>query len=178
MNVQETKIPGVCLINPIVREDARGRFVKTFHEPSFRDAGLATTFPEHYYSVSARGVLRGMHFQLPPHDHDKLVSCITGEIIDVVLDLRRQSQTYLEHVVMPLSSETGAQAYLPKGVAHGFYVTSESATVLYNVTTTYAPEHDTGILWSSAEIDWPDFEPMVSERDAGFSTLDAFIKSL
>ena len=157
-----------------VRHDPRGRFVKTFHADFFEARGMATVFREQYYSVSQRGVLRGLHFQVPPFDHHKLVFCTSGRIVDAVVDIRRGSPTFGRHAVFELSAELANQIYVPRGCAHGFYVTSEEATVVYNVTTVYAPDHDAGILWSSAGIVWPDRNPVLSERDAEFPPLSDF----
>jgi dTDP-4-dehydrorhamnose 3,5-epimerase len=175
--LSNTSIQGVKTVTPIVREDSRGIFVKTFHAEFFAQHGLAADFREQYYSFSKKGVLRGMHFQLPPHDHDKLVTCIEGEILDAVLDLRKGSPTYGQSALFALSGKTAGQLYIPKGLAHGFYVTSESATVLYNVTTVYAPQHDTGLRWDSAGIAWPDKNPLVSDRDAALPPFSAFESS-
>jgi dTDP-4-dehydrorhamnose 3,5-epimerase len=175
MQIEQTAIPGVLILKPAIRTDPRGTFVKTFHQPTFRRLGLATEFAEQYYSSSRRGVLRGMHFQTPPHDHDKLVCCLEGEILDVALDLRRGSPTYGGHVIVELTGSNAYQLYIPKGMAHGFYVVSDDALMLYNVTTPYAPDHDTGVLWSSANIPWPDQAPLVSERDSQLPRFDAFV---
>lgn len=167
MDIEQTEIDGVFLLRSVVRGDSRGRFVKNFHEPTFAAHGLTTEYPEQYWSVSQKNVVRGMHFQTPPHDHDKLVSVVEGEVYDVALDLRASSPTFGKHVAAHLSSERGDQIYIPKGFAHGFCVLSEEATVLYNVSTVYAPENDTGLLWSSVGIDWPVNSPILSDRDLG-----------
>jgi dTDP-4-dehydrorhamnose 3,5-epimerase len=168
---EPTSLPGCVLLRPPVREDERGRFVKYFHAGAFTGAGLATEFREDYYSVSQQGVLRGLHFQLPPHAHDKLVVCLAGEVLDVALDLRRGSPTYGRHFATTLSGEESLALFMPAGMAHGFYVTRGPATLLYKVGTVYEPSADSGILWSSAGIDWPDPEPLLSARDRGFPTL-------
>ncbi len=172
--IKESKIPGCRELVPQVRPDTRGRFVKTFHAAFFEANGMATVFSEQYYSVSQEGVLRGLHFQRPPYEHDKLAFCIAGTVIDAVVDIRRGSPTFGEHVLFELSGETANQVYVPKGCAHGFYVTTSQATVVYNVTSVYAPEHDAGIRWDSAGISWPDDQPVLSPRDAGFPPLSEF----
>ncbi|OGR64993.1 MAG: dTDP-4-dehydrorhamnose 3,5-epimerase [Elusimicrobia bacterium GWB2_63_22] len=161
-------IPGCFEILPVVREDERGRFVKTFHEPDFKELGLETRFLEEFYSVSRKGVLRGLHFQRPPHDHVKLVYCAAGKVFDAVLDLRRDSPTYGKHAVFEVSAEKANSIYIPRGLAHGFFTLSENAAVVYKVSTVYSQEHDSGILWNSAGIHWPDNSPTISGRDAGF----------
>ena len=148
--------------------------MKTFHEPTFEELGLASHFAEQYYSISGRGVLRGLHFQTPPYDHDKLITCLGGEILDVALDLRKDSPTYGRHVMVTLSAATSSQIYIPRGFAHGFYVLSDEAVVLYDVTSAYAPDNDKGVLWSSAGIPWPDDSPVLSERDMTFPAFQEF----
>ena len=170
----ETLIPGCFEIRPVVRADERGRFVKTFHEPDFRELGLETGFKEEYYSVSGKGVLRGLHFQRPPMDHVKLVYCVRGKVFDAVLDLRKDSPAYGKHAAVELSAEKANMLYLPRGVAHGFYTLTEDAVMMYKVTTVYSPEHDCGILWNSAGIPWPDSSPNISSRDSSFTNFNDF----
>jgi len=167
--LRETGIAGFVELRPNVKSDIRGVFVKTFHQAFFETHGLEMQFREHYYSVSRRKVLRGLHFQLPPNDQAKLVFCIAGEIMDVALDLRTRSPTFGEHRSVTISAEQANQVYLARGLAHGFYVLSDSATVVYNVTTLHAVAYDMGIHWNSAGIRWPDDRPIVSERDSTFS---------
>jgi len=154
--------------------DARGTFVKTFHEATFAELGLRTRFTEQFYTTSMRGVLRGLHFQSPPYDHAKLVYCTAGRVLDVGVDLRRGSPTYGQHLKVELSAETGNMVYLPPGIAHGFLTIADSATLVYNVTSMYEPIADTGIRWDSAGIEWPVDTPQVSERDSRLPTLGAF----
>jgi len=170
---RETGIPGCFELQPIVRADSRGQFVKTFHNEYFESNDLETDFTEQYYSVSKQGVLRGMHFQSPPHNHSKLVYCTAGTVLDVALDLRVGSPTFGDHISLELSADSGNMLYLPEGLAHGFYAASE-ATMVYNVSTVYAPESDGGVLWSSIGMDWPNQAPDLSERDTTFPTLDEF----
>ncbi len=165
--ILESPLPGCRELLPPLHTDHRGRFVKGFHADFFAANGMAERFLEQYYSVSQKGVLRGLHFQLPPHDQDKLVICLDGAIVDVVVDLRVGSPTHGHHALFDVSAERCNQIYIPSGLAHGFYVTSESATVMYSATTMYAPEHDTGIHWDSVGIAWPDRQPSVSEKDSG-----------
>jgi len=168
------RVPGVVEILPRVFADARGTFVKTFRSDFPAEYGIATVYAEEYYSVSKRGVLRGMHFQLPPHDHDKLVYCTAGEVLDAVLDLRVGSPTYGEAATVTLTGERANMLFIPRGCAHGFYTLSESATMMYKVTSVYAPQHDAGIRFDSAAIEWPAGEPIMSDRDKGFPALRDF----
>lgn len=163
--LRRTGIPGCVEIIAQVRRDTRGCFVKVFHATWFKAHGLRTDFVEQYYSVSRRGVLRGLHFQKPPAQHAKLVFCIQGKVLDAAVDLRPQSPSYGHHVLRQLSAERANMLYIPEGLAHGFYVLSESATLVYAVTSTYDPACDTGIHWNSAGIIWPDKHPAVSQRD-------------
>ncbi len=175
MIIQETALPGCFELIPRILQDQRGTFVKTFHDQTFREHRLNTNWQEEYYSVSQRGVLRGLHFQLPPHDHEKLVYCTAGSVLDAVVDLRRGSPTFGSHLLIQLDAERGTMLYIPKGLAHGFYVTSDSATMIYKVSSAYSPEHDSGILWDSAGIAWPDNNPILSQRDRGFVSMERFV---
>ena len=156
------------------RQDTRGLFVKTVHAGFFAVHGLATGFREQYYSVSTKGCLRGMHFQTPPHDHEKLVYCVDGAVMDVIVDLRRGSSTFGTACRFLLSAESRNQIYIARGLAHGFQVLSPTATLVYNVTSEYAPAQDAGIHWRSVPIEWPDPNPLVSERDSNHPSLADF----
>jgi len=172
----ESSIPGCYEIQPRVHCDDRGCFVKTFHRELFAESGLEINFAEEYYSVSLPGVLRGLHFQLPPHQHAKFVYCVTGRVLDVVVDLRAGSPSFHHCATFDLAAEKANVIYVPEGCAHGFYVPRDSApaTMIYNVSTAYAPESDSGVRWDSLNLAWPDPHPILSERDAGFSTLNEF----
>jgi len=174
MEIVRTSIPGCLQLLLPVHEDERGLFVKTYQEEGFRNHGLVTEFAEEYYTVSRQHVLRGLHFQLPPQDHIKLVHCAEGMVLDAVLDLRIGSPTYGHHALVELTSKKANLLYIPRGVAHGFLAMSEHAVMLYKVTTSYSPQHDTGIHWNSAGIPWPVKEPIVSSRDKGFAHLRDF----
>jgi len=174
IDLKHSKIPSCFEIIPEVFKDERGTFVKTFHEGVFKKNSLETNFAEEYYSFSCKGVLRGLHFQLPPVEHVKLVYCVSGKVLDAVVDLRVGSPTYGEFETFELSAEKANMIYIPKGLAHGFYVLSESAIMMYKVTTVYSPEHDTGILWNSVGIPWPDEKPIISKRDSEFIAFKDF----
>lgn len=173
MLASPTALAGVLLLDNFVSEDRRGTFVKTFHAGAFAELGLAVDFRESYYSVSQRDVIRGMHFQLPPHDHDKLVYVTQGEIIDVVVDLRADSASFRQYVALPLVAHRRA-VYIPRGCAHGFLTLSDTATVVYAVSSVYAPAADAGIRWDSIGYEWPVSAPIVSDRDAAFLSLADF----
>ena len=165
MKLIKTSISGCYIIQLDKTEDSRGAFVKTYHEPSFMDLGLETSFTEEYYSVSKKGVLRGLHFQAPPHAHTKIVYCTYGQVFDVVVDLRKGSKTYGMHETFNVNSEDAIMIYIPIGMAHGFYTLSETAIMMYKVSKVYSSQHDTGIQWDSANIPWPDCSPVISKRD-------------
>jgi dTDP-4-dehydrorhamnose 3,5-epimerase len=171
-DVQKTVIPGLSLLKPKVTADARGYFVKTIHSEFFRHHGMTSDYVEQYYTVSGMNVVRGMHFQRPPMDHTKLVTCISGKILDVVIDLREGSPTYRLCRSFELEGERGELLYIPKGCAHGFLSQSQRSIVLYNVSSLHAPEYDTGILWSSIGFSWPIADPVLSDRDRHFPSLE------
>ncbi len=174
MRIEKTSINGCYQIFPQVRQDNRGSFVKTFHKDVFEKHGLVTDFSEEYYSVSHKGVLRGMHFQTPPHDHFKLVYSLAGRVLDVIVDLRMGSPTYKNFATFELTTEQGNMLYIAPGMAHGFYALTDDAIMQYKVTSVYAPEHDGGIRWDSVGIPWPDSAPILSERDRSFQALADF----
>jgi dTDP-4-dehydrorhamnose 3,5-epimerase len=162
------------LIKPFFNEDERGSFVKTFHADEFAAQGLDNDFRESFYSESKKGVIRGMHFQLPPEDHSKLVFCTTGEVLDVILDLRKDSPMFGKAKSFSLSAENRDMLYIPKGCAHGFYTVSDIATVFYFTSTVHSKPHDTGIRYDSFGFDWPGLGHVLSARDKSFITLDEF----
>ena len=175
MNIVPTILPGCYELQPKIFSDARGKFVKVFHEEIFSSYQLEVKFREEYYSISHQGVLRGMHFQTPPYEHTKLVYCPLGKVMDVVVDLRVGSPTYGKFASFELSEQKANIIYIPPGLAHGFYVQSETAILIYKVSTVYNPEHDTGIFWNSLEIPWPDRQPIVSVRDSQFVSFVDFV---
>jgi len=174
MNIIPTVIPGCFEVHPRVMADLRGRFVKTFHCKVFQQFGLSTDFMEEYYSVSCRHVLRGLHFQIPPFDQCKLVYCVEGEVLDAIVDLRKGSPTFGQHALFQLKASQANMLFMASGIAHGFYVTSSQAIMMYKVTTVYSANHDLGILWNSANIPWPDVAPVLSSRDQQFPSFTEF----
>jgi dTDP-4-dehydrorhamnose 3,5-epimerase len=165
---RQIEIPGCYEITRSVVNDHRGSFVKIYNKFDFVENMIPCDFVEIFYTKSITGVIRGLHFQLPPNDHAKLVHCIDGEIFDVLVDIRRGSPVYGKPFSLKLFSGTGKSIYIPPGVAHGFCSMTQTATVSYSLTTSYAPISDTGILWSSFGINWPVKIPIVSARDAAF----------
>ena len=174
MELIETSIPGCFEIRANKISDKRGHFLKLFHKNTFAKLGLNVTFEESYCSTSSKGVLRGLHFQTPPKAHVKLVSCLEGEILDVVVDLRKKSPTYRQHFKIYLSSEKGNLLYVPEGLAHGFYVVSEKAIFLSLNSKAFSAEYDKGIHWKSVGMNWIDDDPIISEKDENQVSLDDF----
>ena len=170
MKFIETKISDVIIIEPTVFGDARGYFLESYNQKKFEEVVGKTSFVQDNESKSSKGVLRGLHFQKPPFQQAKLVRCIEGEVLDVAVDIRKNSKTYGKHVSVLLSGENKRQLFVPRGFAHGFLVLSDSATFAYKVDNTYAPDHDAGIRWKDKElnIQWgmEDSEVIVSEKDA------------
>jgi dTDP-4-dehydrorhamnose 3,5-epimerase len=156
--------------------DRRGSFLKLFQASRFEAAGLALEIRELFVSRSAAGVVRGLHFQAPPADVSKLVTCLDGSVLDAVVDLRVDSPTFRCHCVVELSAEAANAVYVPQGCAHGFVATSREALVLYAQSGEHDPVREGGILWSSAGIEWPidPADTVLSDRDAEFPTLEAF----
>ena len=173
--LKESAIQGCFELQPKVLDDNRGKFVKVFHESEFVALELETVFVEEYYSVSDKNVIRGMHFQLPPNDHVKMVYCVDGEVMDVVVDLRLGSPTYGQHAVFQLGANKANIIYIPKGMAHGFCVMSDKAILVYKVSSVYSLKNDMGIHWDSINIPWPTKTPIISNRDQGLLALNKFV---
>ena len=174
MKIEKTKIEGVYIITNFNAKDDRGLFVKTFNKNTFNKNNLDFDIRESYYSVSNKNVIRGMHFQLPPYDHEKLVYVVLGEIIDVVVDLRKNSSTYKEHISVKLSAENKKSIFIPKGLAHGFKSLKDNTITVYNVATEYNNTADEGISFHSFGFDWEVEKPILSVRDSSFNTLNEF----
>ena len=171
MNVERTAIEGVLILQPKVFGDERGFFMESFNQQRFDAAvGHAVAFVQDNHSRSAKGVLRGLHYQLPPHAQGKLVRVTRGSVFDVAVDVRRSSPSFGKWVGVELSGENHRQLWLPPGMAHGFLVTSDSADFLYKTTAYYAPASEGCIRWDDPElaIAWPDVgaAPTVSPKDS------------
>jgi dTDP-4-dehydrorhamnose 3,5-epimerase len=166
MNVVETSLPGVLIIEPKVFGDERGFFMETWNGRRYEEAGLPDRFVQDNLSYSARGVLRGLHFQ-NPQPQGKLVSVLRGEVFDVAVDIRVGSPTFGEWTGVTLSAENKRQFYVPPDFAHGFLVTSEEALFFYKCTEFYSPSSEGIVLWSDPDIgiEWPTDAPTLSERD-------------
>ena len=170
ITVTETGLPGVLLLEPRVFADERGFFLESFNQRDWQEAtGLDCRFVQDNHSRSLRGVLRGLHYQLPPHTQGKLVRVVAGEIFDVAVDLRTSSSTFGQWYGRVLTAENRLQLWIPPGFAHGFLTLSETAEVIYKTTDYYAPECDRAVLWNDPvlAIDWPlEGAPILSPKDA------------
>jgi dTDP-4-dehydrorhamnose 3,5-epimerase len=170
MKVTPTAIPEVLIIEPKVFGDERGFFFESFNSRAFREAtGLDVEFVQDNHSKSAKNVLRGLHYQLPPRAQGKLVRVVQGEVFDVAVDIRAGSATFGKWVGVTLSAENKKQLWIPAGFAHGFLTLSETAEFLYKTTDYYSPDHERCVRWDDPDIGiaWPtEFTPLLSPRDA------------
>ena len=166
MKVEHTKLQGIKIIKPVRYNDERGYFQENFNSNKYKEHNLPIDFVQDNYSFSARGVLRGLHFQ-KTKPQGKLVSCIDGNVLDVIVDIRKNSQTFGEHIAIELSETNHLQVWIPEGFAHGFCVLSDTARFLYKCTSYYDPSDEAGLLWNDPDlsIDWPISKPIISEKD-------------
>ena len=176
MKIIAEPLPGVKILQPTVFEDERGNFVKTFQEFQLEKLGMKIHIREEFFSTSARNVLRGMHFQHPPHAHQKLIYCMSGKVLDVILDLRKSSKTYGEAISLELSAENHHILFIPLGFAHGFLSLEDNSCLVYKTDAAYAPDFDMGIHWESFGFNWPNLDgmPIISPRDQGHTPLSAY----
>ena len=175
MNVIKSKIEGLLIIEPKVYSDSRGYFFESFNEKRLQEIGINTKFIQDNQSGSSYGVIRGLHYQLSPYAQSKLVRVLSGEILDVCVDIRENSPTFGSYEAIRLSSRNQKQLFVPKGFAHGFSVLSESATVMYKTDAYYHPESERGIAFDDPAlgIDWQikGNQMVVSDKDRAHPTL-------
>ena len=167
-------VKGAFLVEPEIRDDERGYFARVWCHDEFRQHGLNPKLSQSSVSFNRRkGTLRGMHWQVAPHEEAKLVRCIRGSIFDVVVDLRRQSPTFRVNQGFELSEENGAMLYVPEGCAHGFLTLADDSEVLYFISTDYVPEAQRGFRWNDSAINiaWPGAIQVMSERDRTYPDL-------
>ncbi len=174
MTKEELSIPGLFKIHFYKAKDERGTFVKTFHQNNWKNLGLDFEVRENFYSISHKNVIRGMHFQTPPHEHHKFVFALGGEVTDVVLDLRKDSPTYGQFECIQLKENCGFGIFIPKGLAHGFLSITNLSVLYYLTTKEYTPENDLGIRFDSFGFDWNVDNPVISPRDLSFPSLRDF----
>jgi dTDP-4-dehydrorhamnose 3,5-epimerase len=178
MKITKSRLEGVLVIEPDIFGDDRGFFMESYNAKNFADAGITSKFVQDNHSRSSRGVLRGLHYQIPPKAQDKLVRVTLGEVFDVAVDLRVDSPTFAQWDGFIISEENKKQVFIPKGFAHGFLVLSDTAEFLYKCGEYYSPEHERGIIWNDPNvgIKWPGLEendsPTLSAKDAALPTLE------
>lgn len=179
MNVIKTAIDGVVILEPRIFKDARGYFFESFSEREFQEKVCKTTFVQDNESFSSYGVVRGLHFQKPPYTQAKLVRVIKGAVLDVAVDLRKNSPTYGQHVAVELTGENHRQLFIPRGFAHGFSVLSEEVLFQYKCDHYYAPQSEGGILWNDPDlgIDWriPAESIILSKKDTKHPLLKDYL---
>ncbi|MFQ1966706.1 dTDP-4-dehydrorhamnose 3,5-epimerase [Aeromonas veronii] len=170
MNVIKTAIPDVLIFEPKVFGDERGFFFESFNHKLFEEAvGYPVNFMQDNHSKSSKGVLRGLHYQLPPHAQGKLVRCVAGEVFDVAVDIRKSSSTFGQWVGVHLSGANKRQLWIPEGFAHGFVTLTDTAEFLYKTTDYYAPAFEASINWNDKDIaiEWPfSYFPLLSSKDS------------
>ena len=172
--VIDTPLEGLKLLKTRIFEDNRGSFQKIFSAEEFCHLGLTTELQESYFSVNKKNVIRGMHFQIPPSDHIKIVYVITGAIKDVVIDIRKDSKTYGDVYSVELTANNGKFIYIPKGFAHGFLSLKDNTVVHYLQTSCYNTDLDCGINYNSIGYDWNIENPIISQRDLMHSNFADF----
>ena len=179
MNLIKTKLDGLVVLKPTVFKDNRGYFMESYNQKNINKLLGNVNFVQDNESESSRGVLRGLHFQKPPYTQAKLVRCLKGSVLDVVLDLRKDSKTYGIFETISLTEENKKQLFIPKGFAHGFIVLSKSAILSYKVDNYYNPESESGIIWNDPDlnIDWKinKNEIIVSEKDKNLPAFNEII---
>jgi dTDP-4-dehydrorhamnose 3,5-epimerase len=180
MKFTPSEIEGVWVIEPRVYEDARGFFYESYRRSEFADHGIGDEFVQDNHCYSAKGVLRGLHFQREPHQQSKLVRAVRGRVFDVILDIRKKSKTFGKYLGIELSAENRKILYVPVGFAHGYCVLENGTEVLYKVSTVWSPPHEAGIVWNDPDlkIAWPklDCPYQISERDRSYPTLKEYSK--
>jgi dTDP-4-dehydrorhamnose 3,5-epimerase len=171
---EDAKLEDVKIVKPQVFGDERGFFMETYEKNDFREAGIDTEFIQDNHSKSDHGVLRGLHYQKGEYSQGKLVRCTKGVIIDVIVDLRKDSKTFGETMKVILSEHNKKMLWVPRGFGHGFYTISETAEVQYKVDNEYAPEQEAGIAWNDPELDinWPTEDPKLSDKDKKWPKLE------
>lgn len=175
MRFTETPLAGAWIIDPEPFSDSRGLFARTWCREEFGRHGMDTRIAQSSLSFNLkRGTLRGMHYQVAPFAEVKLVRCVRGSFFDVIVDLRPDSPTRLEHFGIELTAENRRALYIPEGFAHGFQTLEDATEIAYQMSEFYSPEHGRGIRWNdpSIGIEWPVADPIMSERDASYTDLD------
>ena len=172
----ESFLNGVLLIKPKVHQDHRGHFFESFRQDALKEMGVTLNFIQDNQSLSNAGILRGLHFQAPPHAQGKLVRVIKGAVRDVVVDIRKESPTYGQFAAFELNEENFHALYVPPGFAHGFLTLRDQTIFTYKCTDYYHPETEGGVLWNSPELNipWNIDQPILSEKDTKLPTFNDF----
>jgi dTDP-4-dehydrorhamnose 3,5-epimerase len=177
MEIIETGFDGLKLINPKIFKDQRGYFFESYNQQKFVEAGIKDVFIQDNQSFSSKNIVRGLHFQNPPHAQAKLVRVISGSVLDVVVDIRKNSKTYGKHYSVELSSENFLILYIPIGFAHGFKTLEDNTLFSYKCSDVYHPETEGGLLWNDREfnINWNINNPILSEKDKYYTPFSTFV---
>ena len=178
MNIISTKIEGVYLIKPKIFNDDRGSFFESFNMKVFqKETSQKINFVQDNQSVSSKNILRGLHFQKPPHAQAKLVRVIRGSVLDVVVDLRKKSKTYGEYILEELSEYNNHQLFIPKGMAHGFLTLEDNTIFTYKCSESYCKDAEDSIIWNdnSIGIKWPGSKPLLSKKDQNAKKFSSFV---
>jgi dTDP-4-dehydrorhamnose 3,5-epimerase len=165
LDITGLALPDCFVLQTPVMRDRRGSFNKMYSKEMIESAGIDFPIAEQYLTTSSRGVVRGMHLQLPPHEHHKVVQCLSGRAFDVIVDCRQTSPAYGKFVTIELSGDSGVAVLVPPGVAHGFCALEENTSMLYRTSSAHAPDCDTGVRWDSFGLQWPLSSPIISDRD-------------
>ncbi len=180
MKITETPIQGVLIIEPKIYSDQRGSFFESFNENILKNVGINESFVQDNQSVSKKSVIRGLHFQHPPYAQGKLVRVLKGSVLDVIVDIRKESKTYGRHLALEINDRNNLQIWIPAGLAHGFSVLEDDSVFFYKVTNYYNPLSESGIVYNdiSLNIDWKVKDPIVSEKDLVLPTFKEYSLSL
>jgi len=177
MEIIKTGIKDLLIINPKIFADARGYFFESYNEEVFKKNGIDVNFIQDNQSLSSTGVLRGLHFQAPPHDQGKLVRVITGAVLDVAVDIRKNSSTYGKHVAIELTEENKTMFFIPPGFAHGFLTLKDNTIFSYKCTNLYHKESEGTVLWDDLDlnVNWNYNDPILSEKDISGIPFKTFV---
>lgn len=168
------EFPDIKIIDNFYSEDARGKFIKIFNDDEFIKNGIRFQMKETYYSYSKKNVVRGMHFQLPPYDHEKIIHVLSGSVLDVIVDLRKNSPFFKKCIQISLTASKPQAIFIPKGFAHGFLSKADNTMMLYYVSSCYHKDADSGIRWDTVGADWKIKDPIISSRDCSFISMEEF----
>lgn len=176
MQIEKTKLEGVCIIKPTVFKDERGYFYESYNKNAWDKAGLSFDFIQDNQSLSGKGILRGLHFQKPPFAQGKLVRVIKGAVLDVAVDIRKDSPTYGQHVAVELTEENFKMLWVPPGFAHGFLTLEDQTIFSYKCTNVYSKESEGGLTWNDPmlDIDWGIQSPILSAKDENYLPFSEF----